>query len=73
MIDLHERLSEFSYGYGATREAERLLASIGHHAIPYLPSLPDEGELGFDVAFNLPGRVLVLQFKLGEELLRFRR
>jgi hypothetical protein len=28
MIDLHERLSEFSFGYGVTREVEGLLASV---------------------------------------------
>jgi hypothetical protein len=73
MIDLHERLSEFSYGYGATREVERLLASIGLKAAPFLPSLLHEKELGFDVAFQKPGAVLMLQFKLGHSLSRFRR
>ena len=29
MIDLHERLSEFSFGYGVSREVEGLLASVG--------------------------------------------
>jgi hypothetical protein len=73
MIDLHERLSEFSFGYGVTREVEGLLASVGLHPVPFLPSLLHEGELGFDVKFEDPGRVVVLQFKLGEELGRFHR
>jgi hypothetical protein len=73
MIDLHERLSEFSFGYGITREVEGLLASVGLHPVPFLPSLLHEGELGFDVKFEGPGRVVVLQFKLGEELGRFHR
>jgi hypothetical protein len=73
MIDLHEQLSEFSYGYGVTREVEELLVSIGLNATPFLPSLIHEAELGFDVAFNRPGTPLVLQFKLGQELERFRR
>ncbi len=73
MIDLHERLSEFSYGYGVTREVQALLESVGLHATPFLPSLLHEAELGFDVAFSGPGTVVVLQFKLGVELSRFRR
>ena len=73
MINLHERFSEFSYGYGVTREVENLLASVGLHATPFLPSLLHEAELGFDVSFQSPGLVVVLQFKLGQELQRFRR
>jgi hypothetical protein len=73
MINLHERLSEFSYGYGVTREVEGLLASVGLNATPFLPSLLHEEELGFDVGFKDRGRVVVLQFKLGEELRRFHR
>ena len=73
MINLHERLSEFSYGYGVTREAEERLAARGLRATPFLPSLLHEAELGFDVAFAGPGQVVMLQFKLGQELTRFRR
>ena len=73
MIDLHERLSEFSYGYGVTREVENLLAGTERHATPFLPSLVHEAELGFDVSFRDPGFILLLQFKLGQELQRFRR
>jgi hypothetical protein len=73
MIDLHERLSEFSYSYGVTREVERSLAEVGIKTVPFLPSLIHEAELGFDVAFNRPGVALLLQFKLGQSLERFRR
>lgn len=73
MINLHERLSEFSYGYGVTREVDRLLAGRNLRATPFLPSLLHEAELGFDVAFAGPGQVVMLQFKLGQELSRFRR
>lgn len=73
MINLHERLSEFSYGYGVTREMERRLAAAGVHATPFLPSLLHEASLGFDVAFSGPGQVVMLQFKLGQQLSRFRR
>lgn len=73
MIDLHERLSEFSYGYGVSREVEELLASVGLRPTPFLPSLLHEAKLGFDVKFQDLGRVVVLQFKLGEELKRFHR
>jgi hypothetical protein len=73
MINLHERLSEFSYGYGVTREVEKLLASVGLRSTPFLPSLVHEEALGFDVGFKDRGRVVVLQFKLGEELRRFHR
>jgi hypothetical protein len=71
MIELHERLSEFSYGYGVTREVEALLARGGVKVAPFLPSLVHEATLGFDVAFQKPGAVLMLQFKLGQSLTRF--
>ncbi|MBB3571139.1 hypothetical protein [Rhizobium sp. BK491] len=73
MIDLHERLSEYSYGFGATREALSLLEAIGLTPTPFLPNLLHEEELGFDVGFQDRGRVVVLQFKLGHELKRFHR
>jgi hypothetical protein len=73
MINLHERLSEFSYGYGVTREVETLLVSVGLYATPFLPSLLHEASLGFDVSFNSPGTVVLLQFKLGSELKRYHR
>lgn len=73
MIDLHERLSEFSYGYGVTREVEKLLSDTGIQSVPFLPSLVQEKQLGFDVAFAKPGAALLLQFKLGQSLRRFVR
>lgn len=73
MIELHERLSEFSYGYGVTRETEMLLEQTGLRAVPFLPSLIQENDLGFDVAFDRPGAALMLQFKLGQSLTRFHR
>ncbi|WP_407523749.1 hypothetical protein [Methylobacterium oryzisoli] len=65
MINLHEHLSEFSYGYGVTREIERVFTAKGLRATPFLPSLLHEAELGFDVAFAGPSQVVMLQFKLG--------
>jgi hypothetical protein len=73
MLDLHERLSEFSYGYGVTRETETLLQSVGLKPTPFLPSLLQEKKLGFDVQFKGPGTFLFLQFKLGQRLQRFVR
>jgi len=70
MINLHERLSEFSYGYGVTRGVEALLASVGLHTTPFLPSLLHEASLGFDVSFSSPSTVVMLQFKLGYNLPR---
>lgn len=70
-VELHERLSEFSYGYGVTREAEEALASVGLRAVPFLPNLLHEAELGFDVGFDRPGVPLLLQFKLGQAMRRF--
>lgn len=61
-IELRERLSEFSYGYGVTRETEHLLRQIGIRPVPFLPSLLQEADLGFDVAFERPGAPLLLQF-----------
>lgn len=73
MINLHERLSEFSYGFGVTREVQSLLEGIGLRPTPFMPNLLHEEELGFDVGFKDRGRVVVLQFKLGHELRRFHR
>lgn len=73
MIELHDHLSEFSYGYGVTRETEQLLATAGLVATPFQPNLVQEAEVGFDVAFQAPGVLLMLQFKLGQELRVFRR
>ena len=70
-VELHERLSEFSYGYGVTREAEAALASVGLRAAPFLPNLLHEAVLGFDVGFDRPGAPLLLQFKLGQAMKRF--
>jgi hypothetical protein len=70
-VELHERLSEFSYGYGVTREVERRLRQQGLSATPFLPSLLHEASLGFDVAFHRPGTPLLLQFKLGQAMRRF--
>ena len=73
MFALNERLSEYSYGFGATNEALGHLRSIGAQAVPFLPSLVHENELGFDVAFGEPGALLMLQFKLGHQLSRYVR
>jgi hypothetical protein len=73
MIELHERLSEFSYGYGITREIERLLDGIGIKTAPFLPSLLQEAQLGFDVGFKKPGAAILVQFKLGQSVRRFVR
>ena len=73
MISISERLSEFTYGYGVVEETRRLLETVGWNAVPFLPSLVHEQEVGFDVAFSQPGAVLMLQFKLGHQLSRFRR
>ncbi|MET4519782.1 hypothetical protein [Bradyrhizobium sp. I1.7.5] len=71
-IELHERLSEFSYGYGITREVENRLRATGLSAVPFLPSLVQEASLGFDVAFNVRGVPLMIQFKLGQAMRRFK-
>jgi hypothetical protein len=70
-IQLHERLSEFSYGYGVTREFEGMLTAAGLAAVPFMPNLIHEAKLGFDVGFNRPGKPLLIQFKLGQALRRF--
>ena len=72
MLDLHEQLSEFSYGYGVTREMERRLRKKGLRAVPYFPNLRAEKKLGADVGFRKPGGVLMMQFKLGQQMERFR-
>lgn len=72
-LDLRQRLSEFSYGYGITREVQANLESIGLRPVPFLPSLLHEAEIGCDVHFDRPGVALLIQFKLGQELKQFRR
>ena len=69
-IDIHQRLSEFSYGYGITREIQAYLNSVGLRTVPFLPSLLHEAKIGCDVHFDRPGAVLLIQFKLGQELKR---
>lgn len=73
MINLHERLSEYSYGFGITREVQSLLEGVGLAPTPFLPNLLHEAELGFDVGFKDRGCMVVLQFKLGYQLRRFHR
>lgn len=73
MFALNERLSEYAYGFGATTEALALLGSVGVHAVPFLPNLIHENEVGFDVSFSAPGTMVMLQFKLGHQLGRFVR
>lgn len=73
MFALNERLSEYAYGFGATTEAVSLLRSVGTHAVPFLPNLIHENEVGFDVSFSAPGTIVMLQFKLGHQLGRFVR
>ena len=73
MFALNERLSEYAYGFGATTEALGLLRSVGTHAVPFLPNLIHENEVGFDVSFSAPGTMVMLQFKLGHQLGRFVR
>lgn len=69
-VELHERLSEFSYGYGVTRETEKYLRSVELRTTPFLPNLIHEASIGCDVAFQKPGAPLFLQFKLGQQLAR---
>ena len=73
MIDLHEVLSEFSFGYGVTRELEDRFLNAGLRATPFFPNLRHEADLGFDMSLRLPGKVIMLQFKLGKSIDRFRR
>ncbi|WP_336743851.1 hypothetical protein [Aureimonas altamirensis] len=73
MIDLQERLSEFSYGFGATRETLVLMNSVGLSPTPFLPNLLHEKDIGFDVGFKDKGSIVILQFKLGHLLARFKR
>lgn len=72
-LDLRQRLSEFSYGYGITREVQAYLETVGLRPVPFLPSLLHEAKIGCDVHFGRPGAALLIQFKLGQELKQFRR
>src|SRR5439155_15650999 len=48
-------------------------SDVGIKTAPFLPSLLQEAQLGFDVGFDRPGALLLLQFKLGQSVERFRR
>ena len=62
-VDLHQRLSEFSYGYGVTRQVECLLASVGHkHRSSRACSMKQGGS---DVEFDRSGTLLLLQIRVG--------
>ena len=73
MIEIHERLSEFSYGYGVTKEVESAVRAIGIKTVPFLPSLVQEKKIACDVKLDGPGKLILLQFKLGQQLRRFVR
>lgn len=72
-IEVNEYLSEYSYGYGVTREVEALLRSRGIKTTPFLPSTVKEKYIGADVAFRKPGLNLLVQFKIGQKMMRFVR
>src|SRR5437879_5893576 len=61
--------TEFSFGFGLASEIAEL-ARLGLVAAPLLPSLVDEGQLGWDVNFRFFGISLFLQFKRGDFLTR---
>lgn len=71
--DLHEKLSEFSFGYGITRDIERSFEAVGLSTTPFFPNLRQEKNSGYDVKFSRRGGALLLQFKLGEQLVRYRK
>jgi hypothetical protein len=60
-------ISEFSYGYALTSEFVALHHIRGVGA-PVLPSLYEEGIVGYDV--HIPGISLFLQFKLSDRMVR---
>lgn len=68
---MDERLSEFAYGYGVTRELEDLISFAGYQCIPFLPNLIHENSLGYDVKLSAAGTVLLVQFKLGRSVSRY--
>ncbi len=61
------QFSEFSYGFAITREiAEGVKANS--LSAPILPSLRQEGKLGWDAEFRLKGASLFLQYKTSDWL-----
>jgi len=62
-------ISEFSYGYALTSEIVHKFSAVLAGA-PVLPSLKDEGFLGYDLNLPLIGRPLFLQFKRSDYMVR---
>ena len=60
--------SEFSYGFAVTHGL--LLNDPNVVKAPHLPSLIEEGKLGYDVNLEYSGHTLFLQFKLSDYLVR---
>lgn len=63
--------SESTFAFAATREISRLDPWWSTHA-PILPSLRSERRGGYDVRFDLPATVLLIQYKLSAEASRLR-
>lgn len=61
--------TEFSFGYAFTENLIRWSATAPATA-PHFPNLVQEGQLGYDVAINLPAYPLFFQFKLPELMVR---
>lgn len=63
---MQSNFSEFSYGFALTRELCERLSWGRLQAAPVFPSLIEEGQQGYDVRLDWPGRPVFLQFKLSE-------
>ncbi len=59
--------SEFTFGFGISREILKLLEKNTIRA-PVFPSLLEEADLGYDVKFSFIGSSLFLQFKTSDYL-----
>ncbi len=64
---MRAQFSEFSYGFAVTREVANIAHSQALEA-PVLPSLVQEGSLGWDAKFQLKGVSLFLQYKTSDWL-----
>ena len=61
--------TEFSFGYAFTKNLIRS-SSTTRSGAPVFPNLIQEGQLGYDVRIDLPGRPMYFQYKLPELMVR---
>lgn len=72
VTEINWAFSEFTYGFGVIHEIINTFSDNGLKCVPYQPNLRVENEVGYDVALDKPGKPILIQFKLGQKMRRYR-